>query len=163
MHTIAFTGHRPKDLPGTGYLDFRDALDMLVKGRTDLRFIVGGALGTDTWAAEYALSHHIPYTLVTPFDLGVMSQFWNPTQRECLRIYAEHATDHITICSGEYDIRAYQARNEYMVDHADVVFAVYNGKRGGGTYNCIRYALAQGKPVYNLWPLNGRLRIIREV
>jgi uncharacterized phage-like protein YoqJ len=160
MHTIAFTGHRPKDIPGIGFIEFAAALDALVKGRTDLHFVVGGALGTDSWAATYALTRNIPYTLVTPFDLDVMTRFWTDAAKKSLRTQRNAAEAHIVINPGAYDVRAYQTRNEAMVDQADVVFAVYNGKRGGGTYNCIRYALKAGKPVYNLFPLNGRMRQI---
>jgi len=164
MTTIAFTGHRPKDLPGLTYQQFARALDALGVGlRRDLHFVVGGALGTDTWAAEYALTRGIPYTLITPFELDVMDRFWGEADQKRLTGHALNAVEHRRVHTGGYDVRAYQQRNEAMVDAADVVFAVYTGKRGGGTYNCIRYAIKAGKPVYNLFPLSGKLRPIKSI
>jgi uncharacterized phage-like protein YoqJ len=162
MKRIAFTGHRPKDLGGKTYLDFRAALDALGVGeRRDLHFIVGGALGVDTWAAEYALSHKIPYTMITPFTSEVMGRFWPQLDRDLLAMYADRAAEYRVITTGPYDVGAYQQRNEAMVDTADVVFAVWTGKTMGGTANCIRYAQRMDKPIYNLWPLDGKLRLIK--
>jgi uncharacterized phage-like protein YoqJ len=163
MKTIAFTGHRPKDLGGLRYQAFADALDVLIHGRTDIQFVVGGALGVDTWAAEYAMSRGISFTLITPFTISTMARFWSEIQTARLVSSAVHATNHIIINDGAYDVRSYDLRNHAMVDLADVVFAVYTGKRGGGTYNCIKYALAQGKPVYNMLPNLGKLRPITSI
>ena len=164
MTVIAWTGHRPKDLPARTYMEFRDCLDALGMGaRKNVEFVVGGALGVDTWAAEYALSHHIPYTLILPFPVAVMAKFWNPAQASNLRTYAEGALS-VQIIHDEdsYDVRAYQLRNEAMVNAADVVFAVWNYKAVGGTANCIRYALSVGKDVWNLWPLDQKLHRVRK-
>ena len=43
--------------------------------------------------------------------------------------------------------RAFHARNEYMVDHAQTVVAFWNKVPKGGTYACMSYARKQGKPV----------------
>ena len=49
----------------------------------------------------------------------------------------------------EQEYRPYlmQKRNEYMVDKSDLVLAVWNGERAGGTWNTIEYAKSAGKPV----------------
>jgi uncharacterized phage-like protein YoqJ len=162
---IAFTGHRPKDLNGLSYQQFRDSLDALNVGiRKDLYFVTGGALGVDTWAAWYAIHNEIPYHLVLPFQPEVMTQMWREYDRETLRTHINLA-DRFTVVSGgeKYDIRNYQRRNEAMVDEASVVFTVWTGRLLGGTANCIRYALKEGKPVYNLLPFNGRLRSVKEI
>jgi len=47
-----------------------------------------------------------------------------------------------------------------------VVFAIWTGKPSGGTANCIRYALAQDRPTFNLLidgALTGKLRPIRSI
>lgn len=162
MTTIAWTGHRPKDMPGTTYMEFRSAMDAVGLGaRKDVAFITGGALGADTWAAEYALTNHLPYTIILPFPVVTMTEFWTAIQRHVLEIHIEHASD-VQIVHDEltYDVRAYQRRNEEMVNRADYVFAVWTGKQIGGTANCIRYALKMGKPVFNTLPLTGRLHRI---
>jgi uncharacterized phage-like protein YoqJ len=45
----------------------------------------------------------------------------------------------------------YQKRNEWMVDHAQMVIAVWDGS-SGGTANCVKYALKQGKRVWQINP-----------
>ena len=165
VHTIAFTGHRPHDLNGETYQQFAAALDALGVGkRRDLYFVVGGALGTDTWAAWYAIHNDIPYHLILPFEPAVMTQRWTECAKETLTTHINCADAFTVVTGGEtYDIRNYQTRNKMMVDIADIVFAVWNGRLLGGTANCVRYALSAGKQVYNLYPLNGKLRIIRSI
>jgi uncharacterized phage-like protein YoqJ len=165
IHTIAFTGHRPRDLNGETYAQFRDALDALGVGkRKDLYFVVGGALGVDTWAAWYAIHNDIPYHLILPFEPAVMTQRWTEYAKETLTTHINLA-DAYTVMSGgdQYRIENYQRRNEAMVNIADVVFAVWNGRLLGGTANCIRYALRKERPTYNLYPLNGRMRKVKEI
>ena len=38
-------------------------------------------------------------------------------------------------------------RNDYMVDHSDLVLAIWNGEQSGGTWHTIEYAKAKGKQV----------------
>lgn len=40
-----------------------------------------------------------------------------------------------------------QKRNEYMVDKSDLVFAIWNRERLGGTWNTIKYAVKKGKSI----------------
>ena len=44
-----------------------------------------------------------------------------------------------------------QERNRYMVDHSDLVIAVWNGSPSG-TGNTVAYARERGKPVWVLEP-----------
>ena len=44
-----------------------------------------------------------------------------------------------------------QKRNEYMVDLADVVIAVWDGSNSG-TGNCIKYAQKCGKEIIQITP-----------
>ncbi len=49
---------------------------------------------------------------------------------------------------------AYKAAGEYVVDHCDVLIAVWDGEpaRGrGGTAEIVQYALAQDRPVIRVW------------
>ena len=49
------------------------------------------------------------------------------------------AADLVKVISPEFSENAYQARNQWMVDHSGRVIAVYDGK-AGGTRNTISYA-----------------------
>ncbi len=40
-----------------------------------------------------------------------------------------------------------QKRNSYMVDKSDLVFAIWNGEKKGGTWNTISYVIKQNKPI----------------
>ena len=42
-----------------------------------------------------------------------------------------------------------------MVDHSDVVLAVYNGAKFGGTKNCVDYAQKQNKELIIINPRSG--------
>lgn len=155
MTTIAFTGHRPKDLPaGFSYSSFTRELERwLTITPEDMRFMCGGALGIDSWAAEYAMRNGIPFDLALPFRPRVMSNRWPIIAVDRLRAHIAAAeTVHIINDTGAYDVRAYQLRNEFMVNAADHVLAFWSGKPYGGTANCIRYALQVDRPVTNLLP-----------
>lgn len=45
-----------------------------------------------------------------------------------------------------------QKRNQYMVDHCDVLIALYNGDPKGGTANCVHYAEQVGKRIVMVSP-----------
>ena len=49
------------------------------------------------------------------------------------------AADLVKVINPEFSEDAYQARNQWMVDHSSRVIAVYDGK-AGGTRNTINYA-----------------------
>ena len=40
-----------------------------------------------------------------------------------------------------------QKRNEFMVDKADMVLAIWNGNQKGGTWNTIKYATKTKTPL----------------
>lgn len=50
---------------------------------------------------------------------------------------------------------AHQAASEYMVDHADILVAIWDGlpaRAYGGTADVVSYARSTGKPVEVIWP-----------
>jgi predicted Rossmann fold nucleotide-binding protein DprA/Smf involved in DNA uptake len=155
LSVIAFTGHRPKDLPPEiSYQQFAGRMDALLP-RLELSdpliVVAGGALGVDTWAAEWAISRKIELHLVLPFTPEVMGKWWGPMDRARLNAHMGMAIHTRILHEGAYDVAFYQRRNEAMVNLADVVVAVWSGKRGGGTWNCITYAHKQGKSIVNIF------------
>ena len=46
----------------------------------------------------------------------------------------------VVVIREEYQPSVYSHRNRYMVEHADRVIAVYDGREKGGTVKTIRYA-----------------------
>lgn len=57
----------------------------------------------------------------------------------------------VKVVADHYEADVMQKRNEYMVDHSDIVLAVWNGKKSG-TENCIKYAEKMGKKVEYIEP-----------
>jgi hypothetical protein len=55
----------------------------------------------------------------------------------------------------EPSARSYMAASEFMIDHADELYAAWDSKpaRGyGGTADAVSYARRQGVPVHVIWP-----------
>lgn len=44
-------------------------------------------------------------------------------------------------------------RNRFLVNHADILLAVYNGERRGGTATTVRYAQKMGREIIMIDPL----------
>ena len=53
----------------------------------------------------------------------------------------------VSVLNEQYNPSCFFERNRYMVDRANSVIAVYDGRRRGGTYQTIRYAEEVGKQV----------------
>lgn len=156
--SIVGTGHRPQHLGGhSDQLDLRlyhlahgwlaVQSDSLGEGVREV--ISGLALGWDTALALAALDLNIP--LVAAIPCPDQPRFWKPQQIVTWKRIKDRASEVHIICPS-YAADCMQARNKFMVDRADTILALWNGKQSSGTYNCLRYAQFQGKPVINLWP-----------
>lgn len=64
--------------------------------------------------------------------------------------YILKKADVVKLITGEdYKPWLMKKRNEYMVDLADKVIAVWDGSKGG-TYNCVKYAEKKGKEIVRI-------------
>lgn len=150
---ICGTGHRPDKLGGYG----KEVFDKLVSLAHDYlseqsvdTIISGGALGWDQALAKAAIDLGIPLTMALPF-CGFDSR-WPKESQQALFSLCTKAKDVVYVCDSGYAPWKMQKRNEWMVDHADRVLALWNGTPGG-TANCVRYAEKVGKPIVNLWEM----------
>lgn len=164
MQTCAFTGHRPQKLPwrsdesALGCIALKNRLAQEVRtlaARGCRTFLSGMALGTDQWAACAVLNlrREIPdirLNCVLPCESQDCK--WTPEQRESYYILLEQA-DSIAYVSREYTSDCMMKRNRYMVDHASVILAVYNGEKRSGTAATVRYARNQGRELWILDPV----------
>lgn len=157
---VAFTGHRPDKLDG--YNDrLGDFADMrirsaLIKELQRLRpdhAITGMAQGVDQIAAFCCAWLDIPYTAAIPFK--GQDRMWPQRAKAIYNgILAGAAHTHV-VCGPEVDVKiALQLRNEWMVDNADYLIAVWDGSKGG-TANCIRYAEIMRVPMTIIHPRTG--------
>lgn len=148
MFKIAFTGHRPQKLNGkmeTVKLSIRSFLEQEQQKHEKLLVISGGALGVDQYAAEIARELNIPYVLILPFPVEVMAKKWNDESKEHLKGLIKGAVKTYVV-QKTFSFEGYQRRNEAMVDHCDLLCAVWNGTKGG-TKNCIDYAKEVGRKI----------------
>lgn len=116
-------------------------------------FLCRFAAGTDLLFAELvsALKSRFPLTLeaVLPYP-----QRRNTPDDAFQRLIA--ACDGVTVCSERYYKGCFQRRNQYMVDTAQTVIAVWDGRKTGGTASTLRYAKSKGKTICILRPPDRR-------
>lgn len=147
---IAGTGHRPDKLGGYGQITFTAltalARDWLSEHRPH-QVISGMALGWDQALAQAALDLRIPLIAAVPFE-GFGNRWPEAAQYRCVGMLGAAAEVHIV--HPYPGTIAMQLHNEWMVDRADLILALWNGS-WGGTFNCIRYAQKMRRPIENLW------------
>ena len=153
MHRVCFTGHRPEKLTRTEKDIVRDLEKEIRQAIADglSVFITGMARGVDIWAAQIVLSlrnsgYDIKLVCACPYD-GFESGWSKDWQKQYKEILA--AADYVKyVCEG-YSRSCFQIRNEWMVNHAARVIAVFNGEKSG-TKNTIDYAAKVDVPVVRI-------------
>ena len=148
---ICGTGHRPNKLGGYGvHIQTRlVALAEAALAHYQPEHVISGmALGWDQALAQAAVNLGIPFVAAIPF-VGQESRWPDESQQHYHSLLKEaHST--ITLDQGPYSARLMQERNEYMVNKATHVLALWSGTHGG-TGNCVAYAQSVEKPIINLW------------
>jgi uncharacterized phage-like protein YoqJ len=152
MTVLAVTGHRPRLVGGYGpeaekrrFLFAREILSEEQPRRVN----VGMAIGWDMAVAEACVDLGIPFMAAIPFE--GQEQYWPADSQRQYRRLLRGASEVVTVCRPPYSItEAMQLRNEWLVDNADHLSALWNGS-GSGTGNCVAYAKHVGKPWSNLW------------
>lgn len=150
---IAATGHRPNKVGGysrAAYQKLVAVAESYIRTAKPSRVISGMALGWDQAWAEAALNLGVPVIAAIPFA-GQQSKWPIESQQNFEQILSR--CESVTIvCPGAYSAAKMQKRNEWMVDRADRVCALWDGT-DGGTANCVRYAHGKGAEVDNVWPV----------
>ena len=151
MKTLCFTGHRRLSDVQHNWLaeTLPEVIERAIHGGYT-RFISGGALGFDQLAAESViwLKDSYPVTLWVAMPFYGYADKWPERQRAHSRKINEQA-DQSFMVSKDYSRNVYQIRNEWMVNHSDVVVAAWNGTPSG-TANTVNYAKSQGKKILRL-------------
>lgn len=147
---IAGTGHRPEKLGGYTQVTFDAATalarDWLTEHRPE-KGISGMALGWDQALAQALLDLAIPLIAAVPFE--GFDRRWTVAAQGRLSRMLEQATE-VHIVHPYPGTIGLHLRNEWMVDRAELMLALWDGS-WGGTFNCIRYAEKKRVPVENLW------------
>ena len=160
LTTCSFTGHRPEMLPwGANESDPR-----CIKLKEELachleglylagcrHFICGMARGCDMYFAEGVLALREKYpevTLEAALPCDTQSDAWRAEERRRYEhLLAE--SDEVSFVGHRYTPGCMQRRNEYMVEAAGVLLAVFNGT-AGGTMRTILYAQRKGLKVITI-------------
>ena len=161
VRACAFTGHRASKLPWRyNENDPRcrelkqrifDVVEALYTAYGVRKFICGMAEGCDMYFCESVLQlkemrPDIILEAAIPFA-GQADQ-WPEHQRiRWAQLVAQ--CDEKTVLRQMYSHTCMMERNKYMVDHAQILVACYDGK-SGGTLNTLRYAIKQEREILQI-------------
>jgi uncharacterized phage-like protein YoqJ len=166
MKAVSFTGHRPERLGGydrhhpTNQIVrnwLREVIQRLQKEGYE-EFICGGALGIDQWAADIILELGFKLVLAIPYeDYG---SNWPDESQKCLAEQRAKASRVVMVCKGGYfdengNPQKWKnfERNKWMSDNSEVVIAVWDGGKEGGTASAVRNAKKKGQKVIRFNPV----------
>lgn len=147
---VCFTGHRPEKLT-RGENEIKGEMESRIRQAVSEGmnvFISGMARGVDLWAAQTVLKireEGMPVRLICACPYDGFETGWSPEWQKQYREILAWA-DCVRYISPCYSRDCFQIRNEWMVNHAARVIAVFNGEKGG-TKNTIAYAQRVGVPV----------------
>lgn len=166
----AFTGHRPKSFPWKNDEAARDCVllkealatqiaSLVHRGVTD--FLSGMALGADLWASQSVLDLRqgntaIKLHCILPCE-GQAAK-WSISEQAQYRSILEQANS-ITYVSQVYNRDCMLKRNRFLVEHASILLAVYNGTARSGTGMTVRYAQRLGREVIILHPITRQISL----
>ena len=160
---IAITGHRPHKL-GNDYqlvsdliMDIKQIIQTQIDTYMPDTLITGMALGIDTLFAMIAIENGIPFIAAVPFK--GQESMWPQTSRKAYLNLINQAKEIVVVSEGNFTVHKMQLRNQWMVDNCDILLAVWDGS-SGGTANCVKYAIAQGKQIVHINPKTLKAEII---
>ena len=161
QETCCFTGHRPDKLPWRD--DEGDPRCVLLKERIHAavlealrngfrHFICGMAQGCDLYFGESVLrlregdwpEIRLEAAIPCPDQPDTWPPAWRERYRNLLR-----SCDIQTVVSRSYYPGCMQRRDRYMVDHASLLIAAYDGTPGGTRYT-VEYAMRRGLEIVDL-------------
>lgn len=158
--SCAFTGHRPAKLPW-GYREedprclalkrrIRDAVESAYE-EGYCHFLCGMAQGCDLYFCEAVLALRERYPEVTveaAIPCPTQADAWPEAERERYRNLVARC-DMETMVSDTYSSTCMQRRDRYMVDHAMLLIAAFDGTAGGTRYT-VEYALRRGIEIFDV-------------
>ena len=150
----AFTGYRPEKLPwledetDLRCIDLKRRLFLAMEDacRQEMEhFLCGMARGCDLYFCEAfaLLKQDWPgITLEAAVPCTTQPDGWSAAEQARYRRLLD-ACDYETVVQERYSYGCMMRRNRYMVDHASMLIAVYDGQ-SSGTQQTVEYALRRG-------------------
>ena len=120
------------------------------------------AIGADQLFAQILDGFQIPYIAVVPCE-KYDETFVKEPDRENYHQYLANAKESIKLDFPFPSEQAFYEAGKYVVDHSDVLFAVWNGKAAkglGGTGDVVEYAKKKKKMVIHINPVTMEIKII---
>ena len=163
-NSCAFTGHRPHKFPwkynesDSRCVALKAALAEQIQALVDTgitNFFSGGADGVDCWAALIVLELRkknpaLRLHCILPHE--GQADTWSDSAQERYHSIVSQA-DTVEYVSRAYYDGCMIDRNHRLVESADLLLAVYNGERRGGTAATVRYARKLGRRSVILNPI----------
>ncbi len=147
--SVSVTGHR--DLSDAQMAWLRPELDRILHKLRDEHQTTdahsGLALAADQDFAWSALNARLRVHAHVPFPQ--QPDRWSREQQESYRRLLERCTS-VKVYGRYYDVGLLFARNDGLLDVADVVVAVWDGRRTGGTFDTVRKAASRGLSVIHV-------------
>jgi len=171
MTTACFTGHRKiganyynRHNPSPEWHTLQQYMNQIVQGMCGSpyqvdHYISGLAIGVDMLGAECVayvrsfLKTQVNLTGAMPFPS--QPNRWPEPTRNHWDDVCQLCNKVVAVSADPYSPQKMQIRNQWMVDQSHYVIAVWNGVKKGGTWNCMQYALSQGKSVLILQQTHG--------
>ena len=158
--SCCFTGHRPAKLPwrydegDSRCVELKSRIHDAVEAAYDegyRHFLCGMAMGCDLYFCECVLAlrdTHPDVTVEAAIPCPTQADAWPADQRERYeRLVA--TCDFETVVSSKYTSSCMQRRDRYMVDHAALLIAAFDGSPGGTRYT-VEYAMRRGLEIVDL-------------
>lgn len=149
--TCGVTGHRPsgfnfaRDEHEPAFSDYKaelyaDLEELILCGYD--KFISGMASGADMDFAEAVIAMKKKYRAITleaalPCPIYVPKNYTPMHEKRDLLL---RSCDIISTVSDRYYRGCMSKRNKYIVDNSDLILAIWNGSRNGGTWDTIKYS-----------------------
>lgn len=159
-NSICVTGHRPKTM-GWGYnintkkwLALQDKLKSILLASGCRDAWTGMALGVDTVFARAVIdlkNQGLPIRLHAAIPFPGQESKWLSDSVAEYRAILSRADETVMVNDGPYAGWKMFDRDKFMVEHADMVIAVWNGSNSG-TGRCAGYASSLKKPVFRIDP-----------
>ena len=163
-NTCSFTGYRPIKLPfladkdSAEYKRLYSALREEIINLTEKGvhyYQTGMAQGIDLMCAEIVIELQLRYNIELFAAVPCLNQTegWRPEDKEAYDRIIRSCTGITNITRENYSAGCMAKRNRFLVDTAQYILAVYDGKKGG-TMSTISYAKKKKRTVIVINPID---------
>lgn len=157
MKSACVTGHRyirnnPVNRKAVNHL-----IDLAITKDGIERFLVGMSRGADFLFADVLSERNLNWKAVIPCN--DQDSLWNQSDKRFRSKLISKSSDSIVL-SSKYHHGIMHHRNEYMIDNSEILLAIYDGSKRGGTNNTVNLAIKKHKKVVQFHPQTYQFSVI---